>query len=131
MKKRRIISLFVAHFSLMFLASCIIRNEPVQQAGAVTTYADESRIYNVKCVIREKGFSTNNSSHDGCYFLIQRVDYPFTYTELNDSNWRGFQETRKYSSGYSTGSALYWSKEVGDTLFFEYIEKDRFWKKIE
>lgn len=77
-----------------------------------------------KCVIMAKGgYSERNGkfSNQGKYFLIRRVLDTTEYTELAGYNWAPLADYY--------GSSIYYSKNIGDTLFFDYIRKERFWKK--
>jgi hypothetical protein len=116
MKKRH----FLLVVMLMQLSSCIIEQNRNQEQGLM--YSDQHRYYNLKCVLKEKG-----QSKDGYYFLIQTVDYPFLNAELNSYNWDGLSAYRHDNKG----NILFYSKKVGDTLYFDYIKKDRFWKKMQ
>jgi hypothetical protein len=78
-----------------------------------------------KCIILDKGgYDERDGKYTnvGKYFLIRRISDTTEYTELTGYNWG------ELSDYY--GSKLYFSKNIGDTLFFDYIRKDRFWKKI-
>jgi len=85
----------------------------------------DSQYFNYKVVLIEKGgYSERDGkfSNNGKYFLVQSVADTTLYTELTGYNYNALAE--------NNGSALYWSKQPGDTLFFKYIRKDRFWRKI-
>jgi hypothetical protein len=67
-------------------------------------------------IIKEKGgFAERNGKYTnvGKYFLIQRLADTTEFTELNGHN---FGQLGEYY-----GSSLYYNKEEGDTLYFEYI----------
>ena len=82
---------------------------------------DHSHYINDKCIIVDKG---GNEEKNGKYnivnktLLIRRISDTTMYTELNTKNWDGLNEIY--------GSPLYYSKEIGDTLFFKYIRKKSF-----
>jgi len=80
--------------------------------------------YNYKVTIVEKGgYAQRNGkfTNVGNYFLVRSITDTTLYTELNGLNFNPLSEYY--------GSPLYWNKKLGDTLTFEYIRKDRFWKK--
>jgi len=93
----------------------------------VTSYNKnkDSQYFNYKVVLVEKGgYSERDGkfSNNGKYFLVRSVADTTLYTELTGYNYNSLAE--------NNGSALYWSKQPGDTLFFKYIRKDRFWRKV-
>lgn len=61
-----------------------------------------------KCVVVEKWISGRHSDH---WLLIRSTTDTTLYTEWNSSD-----ET-------------YWNNEPGDTVYFDYLRKDRFFKK--
>lgn len=80
---------------------------------------------NDDCIIVDKGgYSERNGKYNnyGKYMLIRRIRDTTEYTELTGYNWRSLADYY--------GSSLYYSKNVGDTLHFEYIGIHRFWKKV-
>jgi hypothetical protein len=83
----------------------------------------DDKYYNYKVIVKEKGgYAERNGKYTnvGKYFLVQSVEDTTLYTELNGYNFDAL--------GEHYGSSLFYSKEVGDTLFFDYIKKDRFWE---
>lgn len=50
--------------------------------------------------------------------LLKNLSYPGLYTEIN-----------QYNSRYILTDSMYYNHKIGDTLFFEYIAKYRFWYK--
>jgi hypothetical protein len=82
----------------------------------------KDKIYNVNCLILQKGGGEENAGKFGIIpyksFLVQNLNDTSEYTELNQRNWQGFTD------------ALYYNKGVGDTLHFKWIDKKRFWKGI-
>jgi hypothetical protein len=84
----------------------------------------ENRYLNYKVIIIEKGgYSERNGkfSENGKYFLVRSISDTTLFTELAGYNFEPL--------GAQNGSPLYWSKQPGDTLKFDYIRKDRFWRK--
>lgn len=87
-----------------------------------TQEAYDAVYHNLKAVVISKGgYSEKNGkiNSQGNSLLIRSLTDTTMYTELTGYNWTDLQ------SQY--GSKLYWTKKVGDTLFFETIRKDRFW----
>jgi len=79
--------------------------------------------YNYKVTIVEKGgYAERNGKFNeyGKYFLVRSIEDTTLYTELSGNNFSALSEFY--------GSSLYWSKQKGDTLTFDHIRKDRFWK---
>ena len=97
----------------------------ISTVAAIVVYAMLFVVLFSSCNGADKGgYAERNGKYTnvGKYFLIRRISDTTEYTELTGYNWR------ELSDYY--GSKLYFSKNIGDTLFFDYIRKDRFWKKI-
>lgn len=93
------------------------------QNGSQKYFAKTNYLKDRAVIVQRGGYAERNGkfSNLGKYFLIRRVKDTTEYTELNGANWGDL------SNFY--GSSLYYSKNVGDTLYFDYINKKRFWKK--
>ena len=79
----------------------------------------ESRLYNVDLIIVNIGESKANLGkfHTPTHvksFLCKADKYPNLYCELSNVNSRFIN------------SSLYYNKKIGDTLHFDYINKNRF-----
>ena len=111
-------SFFIASIILALVSCCsIASHNPNDQLpkGA------DLRIHYVwfKAVILEKG---TNGDAKGKYFLIRGVQDTTLFTELTGNNFNGLD-----GNAYSGTDSLYYNKNIGDTLYFDYIKKDRFW----
>jgi hypothetical protein len=109
MKKSDLI-LFLIALSIGIIAifaSCEGRSKP------------DSNIHyiNMDCVIVEKISSVESGRHTSKAFLIRSVKDTTLYSEYLDL-YR-----------YTMPDSVYYSNEVGDTLHFDYIRKNRFFKK--
>ena len=94
----------------------------------------DKQYHNEKFVIVEKGGYANRAgkfSSYGKYFLIKRVKDTTEFTELTGYNWEACDNGHDHAFKNSNGmtDSLYYNRKVGDTLFFKYIRKNRFWKK--
>jgi hypothetical protein len=81
--------------------------------------------YKYKVTIIEKGgYAERNGkfTNVGKYFLVRSVTDTTLYTELSGHNFSPLADWY--------GSSLYWNKKEGDTLYFDHIRKDRFWRKL-
>ena len=72
---------------------------------------------NMDCIIVEKISSVESGRHTSKAFLIRSVKDTTLYSEYLDL-YR-----------YTMPDSVYYSNEVGDTLHFDYIRKNRFFKK--
>ena len=72
---------------------------------------------NMDCIIVEKISSVESGRHTSKAFLIRSVKDTTLYSEYVDL-YR-----------YTMPDSVYYSNEVGDTLHFDYIRKNRFFKK--
>lgn len=88
-------------------------------------YHDNELFRNEKCVIvmtAWDGALTQDKFHNPVFvktWLIQRVADTTEFAELSS-----YEET----NGFRITNELWYNKGIGDTVFFEYICKDRFFK---
>lgn len=99
---------------IALLATCVHKVKDRQKV--YHGYADDRYYYNDQVIVVEKG----NNAH-GNYLLVQRLTNRTQYTELNGYNWPGLKNPY--------GNPLYHFSNAGDTLFFKYIAKSRFWTR--
>jgi len=102
-----VITIFAASATFLFLVSCNGKVKP------------DSNIHyiNMDCIIVEKISSVESGRHTSKAFLIRSVKDTTLYSEYLDL-YR-----------YTMPDSVYYSNEVGDTLHFDYIRKNRFFKK--
>ena len=114
MKRIKLILLaaFILIAVLMMLVSCNDIKEYDKNQIHEQYYLNDTSI-----IIKHAVVATN-----GYLLLIRRLKDTTDFTELNSQNFNLLQPNR--------GSKYYWSKNIGDTLVFNYVCKDRFWKKI-
>jgi hypothetical protein len=53
-------------------------------------------------------------------WLIQRISNPIEHAELTSE--------KAYHGRFCVSKDLWYNKKIGDTLYFEFINKDRFFK---
>lgn len=68
---------------------------------------DPNMLYGQKCILRNKWISGRNSEH---YFLISLLEDSTMVRE------------------WYVGKEKFWNRNIGDTLTFDYIRKDGFFK---
>jgi hypothetical protein len=108
----------IIFFSVLFLVYLC-----VYHINNKNKYNPDNFYLNDKCIVIEKGGyseKVGKYNNQGKYFLIQRISDTTQFTELNGYNWKALAD--------KNGSQLYYSKDIGDTLFFEYIDRSRFFR---
>jgi hypothetical protein len=90
-------------------------------------YHDKELFRNEKCVIvmtAWDGALTQDKFHTPVFvktWLVQRVADTTQFAELTSYD-------HNYAGGFRITNELWYNKGIGDTVFFEYICKDRFFK---
>lgn len=97
--------------AVMCLSACF-GTAPVEPNDAI-------HYINVDCRVVEKSKGSSggrNVVYEQKYFLVQLLSDTTMYTE-----WRG-------PYGYGVYDSVYYSTNMGDTVHFDYIRKNRFWR---